>query len=169
MPRVTPKSTKPSSAVAAAKHVTSNAYETYTPISVHVGLPLNPMLKYDFLQRRLVFNTDALKFLKSNKIRVVANRALCTFRVVPVHGVDTSAILLTQQGAVSDHDVLPLMQWMRMDTNNRSLIGAIPMVPSGSYMLEGSYVELVTRRAATIAGEVASDADMGVGCAAGSV
>lgn len=169
MPRATPKSTKSNSAANAAKHVTSNCYETYSPVAVHVGLPINPMLRYDFLQRRLAFNTDALRFLKTNRVRMVANRATCSIRIIGVHGVDSSSILLSQQGSISDHDVLPLMQWMRMDTNNRALVGAIPLLPAGSYMLEGSYVDLVTRRAAAIAEEVASDADAGVGCAAGAV
>jgi hypothetical protein len=123
------------------------------------------MMRYDFLQRRLCFNTDAMKFLKSNRVRFTANRALCTFRVAGVHGIDTNSIGLSLQGVVPDHDVISLMQWMRMDTNNRALVGAVAMVPVAAYILEGSYVDLVTRRAAAIAGEVAVADAEGALCA----
>jgi len=152
MSQGTPRSTK--SNQNAAKHAQGNVWETFYPVEVHVGTNLNPMLRYDFFQRRLVFNGDAMKFMKSNRVRFTANRALCTFRVVPVHGIDIHACLISRQGSIEGCTALRLMQWMRMDTNNKTLIGALALLPQASGILEASYADLVTRRAAAIAGEV---------------
>jgi hypothetical protein len=116
----------------------------------------NPCLRYDFFQRKLCLNGEAIRYLASNVVRITADRSKYVLRIVPVHGVNLHGIRIERGGDI--HAPLPLMQWLRMDTNNRTLIGTLPLTPIAGGYLEAAYHDLITRRAAAIADELATAA-----------